>query len=79
MEVTLRTIATATSYMPYFCVKSTRVTGHEMGSVKSHVIVARLDGESPHIKVKKLSFNFGHLHCLETLHRLVTLTKNEPI
>ena len=36
-------------------------------TVKSHFIVAQLNGESRHFKVKRINFNFSHLHCLYTL------------
>ena len=41
----------------------------------SHFIVARLNGESRHIKIKKINFSFSHLHCLDTLHLLVSVAK----
>ena len=51
----------------------------QMSAVKPHFIVARLNGESRHIKIEKINFNFSHLHCLDTLHRLVTVAKNESV
>ena len=44
-------------------------------TIKSHFIVAWLNGESPHIKIKKVDCNFSHFHCLDALHRLATVAR----